>query len=445
VKDIIGIRREDKNQWEGRTPLIPEDIADLIQGHNIDFMVQPSSIRAHKEKEFIRAGAAVQEDLDECNIILGIKEMPLDFFKEGKTYLFFSHTIKGQPYNMPMLKRMMELRCNLMDYECIRDEKNRRLIAFGRFAGLAGIVDTLWAYGRRLETRGISSPFGKIRQTIDYRPEGQGDKERFPKLKLIKQDFKSIGERIRKEGLPAEIAPFIIGVAGYGNVSSGVQELLDILPVKTIRPCDIKSLLTSGNKDNNVIYKVVFREEDMVEPKGDKKFELQDYYDNPHNYRSVMNSYTPYLNILVNSIFWTDKYPRILTLKDSKDIFSDKNCRLLVIGDISVDIDGAVELSVKATDIENPVYIYDIGKDSPVDSFEGNGPLILAVDNLPCEFPRDSSSYFSHILKDFVQDLAEADFSLDYDILNLPPCLKNSVILHRGKLTDNYRYIGKFL
>ncbi len=445
MRKIIGIRREDKNRWEGRTPLIPEDIRELIRNDRIDVVIQPSDIREHKEDEFIAAGASVSEEINHSNIILGIKEMPEGFFRRGGTYLFFSHTIKGQPYNISMLKRMMELECNLLDYECIKDEYGRRLIAFGRFAGLAGIVDTLWAYGRRLEQMGVNSPLSEIRQTIDYTPAEEENSDRYPKLSLIRREFQALGEKIKKHGLPKEISPFIIGIAGYGNVSSGVQELLDILPVRTIEPNDIDGLLKSQPADNKTIYKIVFKEKDMVERIDKMGFELLDYYNNPQFYRSVMNRYIPKLNILINSIFWTDKYPRILSIKDAKAIFAKKDCRLLAIGDISVDIKGAVELSVRASNIGNPVYIYDIKKDKVENSFHGNGPLILAVDNLPCEFPRDSSSYFSHILKGFIKELALADFNHDFEKLELPVSLKNAVILHKGKLTENFDYMKKYL
>ncbi|MFW6122302.1 MAG: hypothetical protein ACOC80_15580, partial [Petrotogales bacterium] len=164
----VGIRREDKNQWERRVPLIPEHVRKLKHNHNIKTVIQPSKIRVYSDEEYKKAGASVQEDLSNCSTIFAIKEIPMDFFEYGKTYIFFSHTIKGQKYNMPMLKKMMKLKCSLIDYEKIVDERGRRLVFFGRFAGHAGMVDTLWALGRRLNNNNVDTPLNNIKQTIHY-------------------------------------------------------------------------------------------------------------------------------------------------------------------------------------------------------------------------------------------------------------------------------------
>ncbi len=165
----IGIRREDKSRWERRVPVTPEDARELKEEHGIEVWVQPSSIRVFSEEEFTQAGATVQEDLSPCPVIFAVKEMPLDFFEPGKTYVFFAHVIKGQPYNMPMLKKMLELGCNLIDYEKVTDEKGRRLIFFGRHAGIAGMIETLWALGQRLDWEGIPNPFTQLKHTYQYK------------------------------------------------------------------------------------------------------------------------------------------------------------------------------------------------------------------------------------------------------------------------------------
>ena len=150
MKIFIGIRREDKNIWESRTPLTPEQIKELSKDEHIGFIVQKSKTRAYSDNEYEKAGALVQEDLSPSSVVLAIKEIPIEFFQPKKTYIFFSHTIKGQKYNMPMLKRMMDLQCTLIDYEKIVDDKGRRLLFFGNYAGYAGMIDTLWALGQRL-------------------------------------------------------------------------------------------------------------------------------------------------------------------------------------------------------------------------------------------------------------------------------------------------------
>ncbi len=426
----LGIRREDKNKWERRTPLIPEDVKKLKEEQGINTIIQPSNIRVFSDESYKKAGAAVQEDLSQCKVIFAIKEIPKDFFEEDKTYVFFSHTIKGQPYNMPMLKQMMNLGCTLIDYERIVDENNRRLIFFGRFAGIAGMVDTLWAFGRRLkEYHGVETPFVKVKQAYQY-----------GNVEDVKKHFQILGEEIKRKPLPDIITPCVIGFAGYGNVSRGAQEVLDILPVVEVEPEDLKHIWS--NPSNNCIYKVVFREEHMVEPVSpNQQFDLQDYYDNPGKYQSIFNKYLPYLTILMNCIYWDPRYPRLVTRRDLREL----NHRLQIIGDISVDIEGAIEVTTKVTTPDNPVFTYNPDTNSVIDGYNDDGVVIMAIDNLPCELPLDSSKEFSKALSPFVPSIVKADYSMDFDKLDLPVEVKKAVILHKGELTPSYQYIHKFL
>jgi alpha-aminoadipic semialdehyde synthase len=427
----IGIRREDKNKWEKRVPIIPKHVKKL-NDLGIEVIIQPSKIRAYSDKEFQNAGAIVREDLSDCQTIFAVKEIPVDFFNPKKTYLFFSHTIKGQKYNMPMLKKMMELNCNLIDYERIVNEKGLRLLFFGRFAGIAGIIDTLWAYGQRLDYRKIGTPLNQIKQTINYK-----------NLDEIKDHFKIIKDEIQQQGLPDSIAPLVIGIAGYGNVSNGVQEILDCLPVKNIDPNEIMNIY--DNPQNDCMYKVVFKEKDMVEPKNsEKNFDLQDYYKNPNKYKSVFEKYIPYLSILMNCIYWDSKYPRLIT-KEYLNKNYDNSSKLKVIGDISIDINGAIEFSEKATSPDSPVYVYEPSTKTITDGFKGDGIVVMGVDNLPCELPQESSASFSNVLHTFVNSIAKANFNVDFEDCILPPEIKNAVILYQGKLTSNYQYIDKYL
>ena len=428
----LGIRREDKNKWERRAPLTPEHLKELKEKYGVETKIQPSKIRTFSEKEFEDAGAVINEDLSSCPVVFAIKEIPIDFFEPRKTYVFFSHTIKGQKYNMPMLKKMMELGCNLIDYEKITDEKGRRLVFFGRFAGLAGMIDTLWAFGQRMRWKGIKTPFSEIKQTIHYKD-----------LDEAKLRIKEIGNKIEKEGLPDSLIPLVVGFAGYGNVSKGAQEILDILPVKEISPKQLKVI--RENPSNRVVYKVVFKEEDMMEPiSTEKDFDLQEYYNHPHLYRSVFQQYINQLTILMNCIYWDKQYPRLITKEFMKKNY---NCRtkLQVIGDISVDINGAIEFTEKATSPDSPIFIYNHLSGEIIDGYAGSGVVVMAVDNLPCEVPKESSQAFSGSLFRFVPYIAKADFSVDFDSLDLPPEIKRAVILHHGKLTPDYQYIHKFL
>jgi len=436
MKYVIGIRGEDKNKWERRVPLTPEHVKELRENHSIEVWLQPSLIRIFSDEEYLNVGAKIQEDLSQCPVVFGVKEMPSHFFSPNKTCIFFSHVIKGQSYNMPMLKRMLELRCQLIDYEKVTDEKGRRLIFFGKHAGLAGMIDTLWALGQRLSYEKTPNPFKQIKNAHKYES-----------LAKAKEEISEVGKKIKTDGLHESLTPLICGIAGYGNVSQGVQEILDILPIKEIEPDEIFSLVRSSNYSKNNIYKVVFKEEHMVEPIsfGDR-FELQDYYDHPERYRSKFEFYIPHLTMLVNCIYWDKRYPRLVTKKYLKELFSKKERpNLRVIGDISCDIEGSVECNLKWTQPDNPVYVYDPFEDKAIDGYAGTGPVVLAVDNLPCEISKEASVYFSQVLKPFVPEIAKADYSVDFDQCILPPPIKNAVIAYHGELTPNYRYIQNYL
>ncbi|MBN1861710.1 MAG: hypothetical protein JW840_09650 [Candidatus Thermoplasmatota archaeon] len=431
----LGIRREDKNRWEKRVPLTPQHAAEILKRYGIKTVIQPSSIRVFSDDSYRKIGASVQESLSPSSVVFAVKEIPLQHFEKGKTYVFFSHTIKGQKQNMPMLKKMMEMGCNLIDYERIVDEKGRRLVFFGKFAGLAGMIDTLWTLGRRLQWEQVATPFSKIKQATEYRD-----------LNQIKKHLEKIGKEIETKGLPSSLAPLVVGFSGYGNVSIGAQEILDMLPVKEIKPEELP--LVHENTSNKVIYKVIFKEEHMVEPiVAGRSFDLQEYYRYPERFRSVFDRYIPYLTVLMNCIFWNEQYPRLLTKHYIREILGNKdNLRLRVIGDISADVNGAVEFTEKTTSSDNPVFVYNPAADSIQDGYAGEGIVVMAVDNLPCELPKESSESFSHILLRFIPEIMKADFTVeDFAMVALPPEIKNAVILYQGKLTPAYRYINKYL
>ena len=434
---IVGVRREDKSIWERRVPVTPQDAVDLKQ-QGIDVIVQPSPIRAIVDQEFVERGITVQDDLAPASVILAIKEIPDYVFEPNKTYVFFSHTIKGQPYNMPMLKRMLELGCTLIDYERVVDDKNRRLIFFGWHAGVAGMIDTLWALGQRLAWEGISTPFAELHQTRTYHD-----------LAEAKKALARVRARIETEGLPKQLTPLIIGVAGYGNVSRGAQEMLDLLPVIEIQPEEVAAISAGAEPSRHHLYKVVFKEWHMVEPVSPQAagtaFDLQDYYQHPEKYRGVFERYIPHLTVLVNAIFWSAKYPRLATKSYLRTLFSGAKPRLRVIGDISCDVEGAIECTVKATDPGDPLFVYDPLTASVVDGHEGPGVVVVAVDILPSELPREASVDFSRILKPFIPAIAAADFSAPFEASNLPPEIKRAVIAYRGQLTPDYQYIQQYL
>ena len=431
----IGIRREDKNRWERRAPLAPEHVRRLVNDQGVDICIQSSDLRIFPEEDYESAGARIVDDLDECDVIMGVKEVSVPEIRKDKVYMFFSHTIKGQPHNMKMLKRLKEKKVTLIDYEKIVDEKGRRLIFFGWHAGVSGMIDSLWALGMRLEWEGVRNPLSSIMPTREY-----------GSLKAAREHMAQVGRVIATYGIPYSIRPMVIGITGEGNVSMGAQEILDLLPIKEISPRELPYMKKKGDFSNN-IYKVVFSEEDMVEPvEENREFDLQEYYDHPERYRSKFHKYVPYLTMLINSIYWDQRYPRLLTKSQIKKLYTDiRSPKLRVIGDISCDIEGAIEATVKSTTPESPTFIYDPWEDDPVAGWKGTGPVIMAVDNLPCELPGAASVYFGDNLKEFIPPIAETDFSANFKDLDLPKPVKSGIILHKGKFTRDFRYMEDFI
>jgi alpha-aminoadipic semialdehyde synthase len=433
---VIGIRAEDKSKYEARVPLVPEDIREL-QARGVAVAVQSSAQRAFGDEEFSQTGITVTADLENCPIILGLKEIPVDKLEPGKVYFFFSHVIKGQAYNMPMLKRILDLGITLVDYERIVDEHSRRLIFFGRHAGIAGMINSLWALGQRLRVELGPNPLDGLRQARHYRD-----------LEQARQAVGDVADRIAADGLPAAACPTVVGFAGYGNVSEGAQEIFDLLPFREIRPHQLPDLMADIDRPANLFYKVVFTEADLFEPREPgRPFDLQEYYRcGSEKYVSIFDRHVGHLILLINGNYWDERYPRILTLETCRRLWSGGNVpRLKVIGDISCDVKGAIECTVKATYPDNPVYVYHPDTGQVSDGFAGRGPVVMAVEILPTEIPRESSTYFSGVLKNYIPDIAAADWGTAFENLKLPPEIKRAVIVLRGALTPDYRYLQAYL
>ena len=434
MSNFIGIRHEDKYKLERRAPLTPKHVARLVKQKKLDIIVESSPKRVFTDQEYLDAGAEVSDSLEKCSVIFGVKEMPEAFFEPNKTYVFFSHVIKGQSYNMPMLKRMMELRCNLIDYERVVDEQGKRLIFFGRYAGMAGMINSLWSLGQRLKETGFKSKLSKLRQARMYHS-----------LKEAKDEISAVGQLIVEEGIPHDLRPFVIGFTGYGNVSQGAQEIVGLLPVKEISPEKLLDLHERKKLPDNIVYKVIFREEDLFARNDGAPFDLHDYYANPQEYHSVFEKYLPRLSMLINCVYWDKKYPRLVTKEYLKQAFAEGEPKLTVIGDISCDVEGSVECTMKPTEIDDPVFVYHPENGEITMGFHGDGILVMAVDILPAELPRDSSDGFADVLVNFVKAIADADFEEHFDDLDLPKPIKKALILHKGELTPDYKYMEEFI
>jgi len=430
---VIGIRRETKGPWERRVALTPRRLGRLITEHELEVRVQPCPRRIFSDAEFVRVGARLTPDLEPAKVVFGVKEIPPEVLQANTVYVFFAHVIKGQRANMPMLRRLLELGCTLIDYERITDDAGRRLIFFGRFAGLAGMIDTLWALGQRLRREGIDTPFSELLPAHAY-----------PDLESARDAIAAAGREIVNRGLPPELRPLAIGVAGYGNVAGGAVEILHELPTHEVSPSELAELAAG---DGRRVWRVTFREEDMVEPVAPgATFELQDYYQHPERYRSRFADYLPRLTVLVNATYWDQRYPRHVTRDGLRSLWSaDERPRLRVIGDLSCDIEGGVECTVRITDPGDPVYVWEPASGAVLPGVTGNGPVVLAVDILPAELPVEASRAFSEVLAPLVPAIAEANWDDPFEELQLPAEIKRAVIVHRGELTPDYRHLQQHL
>lgn len=434
MKSLL-IRAEDKNIWEKRAPIVPEDLKYIIQKTGSKAYVEKSDKRFFNISAYEKAGAEICETMDPGDVIFGVKEIPEKKIIDDKIYIFFSHTIKGQASGMPLLKKIMNGASTLIDYEKIIDEKNRRLIYFGRYAGDAGAIDILQLMGEYWQHHGCDNPFTACKPAHLY-----------DSVEDAKKHLRKIGKDIKKNGLPQALSPLVFGILGYGNVSGGAQQILDCLPTERIAPGDLDEFTKSGKFDPSTVYLSVFKEKDLVAKKDQRPFNLQEYFDHPDRFESIFEKYLPFCSVLINAVYWEKRYPRFVTWEALKRLYeTHSNPKLCGIADISCDINGSIECNVKSTDSGMPAYLCNPITRGITDTHKGDGIVVLAVDNLPCELPNDSSTFFSGQLKNFVPNILNSNYDLPLDESGLLPELKKAVIVYKGELTPPYRYLEKYL
>jgi alpha-aminoadipic semialdehyde synthase len=297
------------------------------------------------------------------------------------------------------------------------------------------MINSLWSIGLRLKEAGFNTPFSRIKQAHHYHS-----------LAEAREVISEVGQEIAEKGLPEELRPFTVAFTGYGNVSQGAQEILGLLPVKEISPEKLLALKRRTKLPDNLIYKVVFKEEHLVEPVDEnEEFDLQEYYSSPEKFRGKFEKYIPHIDMLINCVYWDARYPRLVTREYLEKLFASGTPRLKVIGDISCDVNGSVECTAKGTEIEDPVFVYHPDTWTYTMGHKGDGFLVMAVDILPAELPRDSSLGFADVLVNYVKAIADCDFSEDFLVLDLPLAIKSALILHRGELTPQYKYLEEHL
>ena len=429
---VVGILRETREN-ERRTPLIPVDVRWLVK-RGIQVEIETDNKRVFTDQEYQKNGAKILNKLSKATFLLGIKEPRIEDLQKNKIYMVFSHTTKGQRKNMPLLRACLKKKITLLDYEKIVDLHGRRLVYFGRFAGICGIVDSLHYLGKKMEYRGIKTPFLLIEPAYRYNS-----------LKAIKKVFSRVDREIAEKGFSRKISPFIVGITGHGNVSRGVQEILELLNPMEIHPRDMKSFIRHQKEVRRRLFKIVFLREEKFRSINGKGFYFEEYLKNPKKFESNMDNYLSYLNIFIHTRYWDNRYPRMVTKKMVNQLARKKPFRLEFIGDISCDINGSIELTYKVTDLDNSTFTYIPRKGEFVDGYKAEGIAVLARDNLPVELPRDSSEDFSSLIKDYVYQIAAHGVRDITNHIALPREVREAVITQKGKLAKNFTYLKKYV
>jgi alpha-aminoadipic semialdehyde synthase len=429
---VVGILRETK-EYEHRAPLVPSDVEWLVD-RGIKVEVESSAGRVFSDRDYKRNGALITDRIKDASLLVGIKEPRVHDLHSKKIYMVFSHTAKGQKHNMPLLKACLRKKISLIDYERIVDLYGTRLVYFGRFAGICGIVDTLHHLGGKLQWKGIKNPFSLILPAYEYES-----------LDTLKETLAEVNERIRKQGLPKELTPFIVGITGHGNVSRGVQEILDLFRPVEIHPRNMMEFMEHHKKQTRRMYKIVFLREEKFRSKEGRGFYFEEYLKNPKKFESNLDLYLPYINVFFHTAYWDNKFPRLVTRKMIDNLSKKKPFRLEFIGDLSCDINGSVEITYKTTSPEKPTFTYDPGKKKYTDGQKSERVTILAIDNLPAELPGDASDDFSGLIRDYVYQIAAHGINDITNHMAIPAEIRNAVVTENGRLTRNSGYLRKYI
>uniref|UniRef100_A0A8C2XE23 Aminoadipate-semialdehyde synthase n=1 Tax=Cyclopterus lumpus TaxID=8103 RepID=A0A8C2XE23_CYCLU len=439
---VMAIRREDINPWERRAPLAPKHVKELTAA-GVKVLLQPSNRRAIHEKDYMRAGAVLQEDLSEASLILGVKRPPEEKVIPQKTYAFFSHTIKAQEANMGLLDDLLKKDVRLIDYEKMVDANGFRIVAFGHWAGIAGMINILHGLGLRFLALGHHTPFMHIGMAHNYRNVSQAI-----------QAVRDCGYVISMGLMPKSIGPVTFCFTGTGNVSKGAQDILNELPVEYVEPHELKDVSETG--DMTKVYATVLSRHHHLMRKSDGFYDPMEYEDHPELYTShFRTSVAPYTTCLINGIYWDPQTPRLLRRLDAQKLMRPKTSpsategspglphKLLAICDISADTGGSIDFMNECTTIDKPFCMYDADQHIDHDSVEGNGILMCSIDNLPAQLPVGATEYFGDRLFPYLWEMLPSDATRPLDEEDFSPQVRDAVITSNGVLTPKFEYIEK--
>jgi len=439
---ILAIRREDQSVWERRAPLSPANVRKLV-GRGARVLVQPSNRRAYPMQAYAAVGAEIQEDISEAPVIIGVKQVPVDSLIPNKTYCFFSHTIKAQEANMGLLDAVLEKNIRLLDYEKLVDESGQRIVAFGKWAGVAGMINILHGLGLRLLALGHHTPFMHIGPAHNYRNSG-----------MAMQAIRDAGYEISLGMMPKSIGPITLVFTGSGNVSQGAQEVFQQLPYEFVPPDMLKKVAEHGA--TNKLYACAVRRQDHLVRTDGGPFDPEEYDQHPERYYSTFSKkIAPYASVLVNGIFWNVNSPKLLTIPDAKILLrptstpwlaSSVGCptlphRLLAICDISADPGGSIEFMTECTTIDTPFCLYDADQHKSTESFAGPGVLVCSIDNMPTQLPTEATDFFGNLVFPYILEVIKSDATRPLDDEKFSAAVHGALIASNGKLTPNFEYI----
>lgn len=395
----FAIIKERKNPPDRRVVFSPSKLVEAKrQFPKAIFKVESSDIRVFSDQEYIDAGFEVTDDVSDCDIMIGVKEVPIDALIPNKKYFFFSHTIKKQPYNRKLLKTILEKNIELYDHETIVNEKGFRLIGFGRYAGIVGAYNGFRAWGLKYDTWNLPKAGPLPNQAALIKELNQ---IKLPNIKIL--------------------------LTGSGKVSKGSKEMLDAMHIKSV---SVEDYL------NNTFNEPVYCKIDVLDynkRKDSTVINNIDFFNNPQDYVSNFMRFAKVTDFYIAGHFYGDGSPYLYTRDDVKS--SDFNIK--VVADVSCDVDGPVATTLRASTIADPIYGYDPETESEIDYKDEKAITVMAVDNLPCELPQDASEGFG---EQFLQHVIPAFFNNDKDGV-----LKRAKMTEHGKLTENFSYLHDYV
>ena len=395
----FGIIRERKNPPDRRVVLSPEECQNVLSKFpKADILVESSPIRVFSDQEYTDKGLSVVNDMEVCEVLLGVKEVPIDALIPNKKYFFFSHTIKKQPYNRELLRAILDKNIELYDHEVITNAKGARLVAFGRYAGIVGAYNGFRTYGLKYNAYQL------------------------PKAESL-LDQKALITELKKIKLPN----IKILLTGKGRVGNGAKEMLDGIGLKKV---SVSEYLSDTFKEP--VYCQIDASDYNKRKDGVRGNKL-DFFKNPREYKSNFFRFAEVTDFYIAGHFYGDGAPYLYTRKDAKQ----PRFKIKVVADISCDIDGPVASTIRPSTIADPIYGYDPHSETETDFMSENAIAVMAVDNLPCELPRDASVGFSEAFSKYV---IPSFFNNDKDGV-----LERARMTQNGKLTERYAYLQDYV